>query len=155
MEKKACRKCKKVLPIDSYYAHSRMLDGHLNICIECTKRRVEAYREANLDEVRAYDRLRGRTEDRRKKCREYAAKHPDIAYNAKERWLVNNSEKRKVHIQLGNAVARGDVVKSSKCSECGRRGGRIEAHHPDYSRPFDVIWLCRSCHAKLHRKYKD
>lgn len=155
MEKKTCRKCKKSLPLDSYYVHSQMADGHLNICIECTKRRVEAHREANLDEIRAYDRLRGRTEKRKKKCREYAAKHPQKMRAGQERWLVNNIERRRVHIKLGSAVRSGRIVRASKCSECGKVGGRIEAHHPDYSRPFDVIWLCRQCHAKLHRKYTD
>ena len=28
--------------------------------------------------------------------------------------------------------------------------GRIEAHHTDYSRPYDVIWLCRGHHRDLH-----
>jgi len=31
-----------------------------------------------------------------------------------------------------------------RCSEVG------EAHHPDYTRPLDVIWLCKKHHAGLH-----
>ncbi len=28
---------------------------------------------------------------------------------------------------------------------------KVEAHHPDYSEPLDVIWLCRDHHLELHR----
>jgi hypothetical protein len=27
----------------------------------------------------------------------------------------------------------------------------VEMHHPDYSKPLLVIWLCRPCHLALHK----
>ena len=27
----------------------------------------------------------------------------------------------------------------------------VEKHHPDYSKPLEVIWLCRPCHLALHK----
>ena len=33
---------------------------------------------------------------------------------------------------------------------CGKIG---EAHHPDYSKPLDVIWLCSEHHAQVHKSY--
>ena len=38
-----------------------------------------------------------------------------------------------------------------KCSRCGK-GGRIIAHHPDYTDPLTVEWLCNGCHLKEHRQ---
>jgi hypothetical protein len=32
------------------------------------------------------------------------------------------------------------------CEGCGKEV-RIEKHHPDYTRPLLVIWLCKPCHA--------
>lgn len=48
-------------------------------------------------------------------------------------------------------VRRGKVVRSP-CARCGNP--RVEAHHKDYSRPLDVVWLCRECHLKEHRSVK-
>jgi hypothetical protein len=28
----------------------------------------------------------------------------------------------------------------------------VEAHHPDYSSPLDVVWLCRRHHTDLHMR---
>ena len=27
---------------------------------------------------------------------------------------------------------------------------KVIAHHEDYDKPLDVMWLCRSCHVKRH-----
>ncbi len=47
------------------------------------------------------------------------------------------------------AVADGRLMKPENCSQCGD-GGKINAHHDDYNKPLDVIWLCNRCHTRLH-----
>ena len=36
------------------------------------------------------------------------------------------------------------------CEIC-LKDGPVEAHHEDYSKRFDVEWICSDCHYKLHR----
>jgi hypothetical protein len=57
-------------------------------------------------------------------------------------------ERERAKLTLGNAIRGGHVRRVSRCEECGERAF-TEGHHTDYSRPFYVTWLCRSCHAAL------
>ena len=34
------------------------------------------------------------------------------------------------------------------CQLCGADGQH--RHHPDYDKPYEIVWLCESCHHKLH-----
>ena len=34
------------------------------------------------------------------------------------------------------------------CAICGSAGKH--RHHPDYSKPLDIVWLCAGCHQRLH-----
>ncbi len=52
--------------------------------------------------------------------------------------------------RLHAAVRAGDVAKPDACSGCGGSERGIQAHHEDYSRPLDVVWLCTTCHAQRH-----
>ena len=64
-------------------------------------------------------------------------------------WTEPGTTAYDAHTTLNNAVRDGDVTKPKKCSKCGK-GGRINGHHADYSKPLDVDWVCDSCHQKEH-----
>ena len=38
------------------------------------------------------------------------------------------------------------------CIMCGVIGEH--RHHPDYEKPLEIVWLCESCHHKLHPRNK-
>ena len=33
---------------------------------------------------------------------------------------------------------------------CGKENVMCEGHHTDYSKPYDVMWLCKECHENMH-----
>lgn len=54
--------------------------------------------------------------------------------------------------KLRYAVRIWDVPKPYTCEGCGNRARRLQAHHKDYDKPLEVVWLCRQCHGLAHRK---
>jgi len=61
-------------------------------------------------------------------------------------------KKHRARQKVTNAVASGALQKKDICQLCGS-SEKIEAHHHDYDKPLDVIWLCRICHRMTHRTY--
>jgi ribosomal protein S27AE len=61
-----------------------------------------------------------------------------------------NPERTKTHHKVGWAVKSGKIIRPSNCCACGLPG-KIEAHHKDYFKPFEITWLCKKCHSMLRR----
>jgi len=137
METKKCFKCGEVKPIENFYRHPMMADGRLGKCKECAKKDVKDHRMGNLKKIREYDRARSKTKKRKElaivKQRERRVKHP---------------EKDKAH-RLINYDMRVGKIKKGPCLICGSEDN-IHAHHPDYSKPREIIWLCKDCHFDAH-----
>ena len=59
---KQCFKCKMNKPLDCFYKHSGMADGHLNKCIECAKKDTLDNTSKNSEYYRQYNYNRYRFE---------------------------------------------------------------------------------------------
>lgn len=66
----------------------------------------------------------------------------------KSYFIPEHNEARRV---FNYAVKKGWIEKPKVCPSCKSNKNRIEAHHSDYSKPFQVDWRCSQCHGKLHR----
>ena len=121
-----------------YYKHHQMLDGHLNICKECIKKNAMTRRELSPDKLREYE-LKRRNEANRVAARRKTTKR---RRNEVDGYLS-------AHNAAARAVKAGKLNKPSNCEVCGD-DGRIEAHHNDYSKPLEVVWLCVRCHRRIH-----
>lgn len=56
-------------------------------------------------------------------------------------------EKYKKQLVRGKARYRYKIRQQCSIKYCKDLG---ERHHPDYSKPFDIIWLCRKHHEYVH-----
>ena len=58
-------------------------------------------------------------------------------------------EQYRARAAITNAIQSGLIVRPAICSRCAATG-RIEGHHPDYTEPYEVEWLCTACHSIIH-----
>jgi hypothetical protein len=149
---KGCFKCGETKPLSEFYKHPQMLDGHLNKCKECNKRDVIANRLRRVEYYNAYDRVRTSLPHRKQAKKDYS-KREYVKVNtrvARKNWENTHPERKAASNAVNNAVRDGNLIKLP-CWTCGSL--EVEAHHPDYDSPLDVIWLCTKHHAEVHRDY--
>jgi len=136
---KSCFKCGKSLPLSEFYRHPQMKDGTLNKCKECTKADVRKNYVVNHEVHVAYERKRCKTEVRKVMVAEY-----------QRRGRSRNPHKAVARRLVHDAVKSGRLTKSP-CVFCGNV--KVQAHHHDYSKPLDVVWVCFKCHReKFHNQ---
>lgn len=140
-----CRTCNTDKAAGAFYASNKTR------CKECVCASVAAHRQANLERVRAYDRLRGAMPHRvtaraeYRKTAAYAESHEAAAL----RWSAKHPERKRASVTVGNAVRDGRLMPWPICAvpECV---SKPQGHHPDYDRPLDVVWLCPPHHKQAH-----
>lgn len=171
---KQCNTCKQMLPLSAFHKRPTNRDGLTCRCKQCTSAYSAAYREKKgeqhlsrrrelyalrRDKERAI--LRERYAQDPEKYRELNRKYRERYRNRPWDRLAQQNEYRrakrllepekfKARTALTNAVKAGKIQRRP-CVVCG--GLKSEGHHEDYSKPLDVVWLCRKHHMERHRKY--
>lgn len=79
----------------------------------------------------------------RKKWRDKTDRHSD------RKWYAKNIEKVLAHRKVQYAVSTSAIEKLP-CQICGNI--KSNAHHEDYSKPLEIIWLCATHHREIHDK---
>ena len=140
MSSKECFKCHTVKPLTEFYKHSKMADGHLNKCKECNKNDATSHRNKNLEKIREYDRARGKESKRIKAATEIT-----------RAWRAEDARRNVAHSLVAKAIRNGTLVRQP-CVRCAE--AKSIAHHEDYDKPLDVMWLCQPCHKQRHKELK-
>lgn len=135
---KTCTKCGGTFPRTEFRREPRIKrDGRYPWCFTCDRQQKRKYRYANHDKVLAYEKQNRATERRRAKNAEYQRA-------CKEKY----PERFRARKLLNQAIKRGEIIRPP-CQKCG--APKPHAHHHDYSKPYDVEWLCSTCHYAEHR----
>lgn len=122
---KTCSKCGLTKKLMWFHRDRRSKkDGRVYKCRACSKKYKAAWYKENLERAREYDRLRGNRKHKR------------------------DPVKVKAGQILCNAVRCGKITRGP-CAVCGCTEN-IDGHHEDYSKPLEVIWLCRKHHREHH-----
>lgn len=147
---KHCKTCNQDKPDGEFYSSSPTR------CKECFKAKVKDYQLRNAEVVRAKDKARSNRPERVAAREAYLkTEHgKERSAAARRAWAKRNPEKRTAHNILNAAVRDGKIIKPKRCGRCGG-GGRIHAHHHDYTRPLAVDWLCSPCHRAEHKEEHD
>lgn len=142
-----CKSCLLDLPDANFYSSNKVR------CKECIKASVRLNRLAKIDYYRAYDR--GRANDF-KRLEARTAYRQTEAFRishaaAAKRWDVANALRKKASTVVSNALRDGRLDRQP-CFICG---APAQAHHPDYSAPLAVTWLCAEHHAQAHKEHRE
>ena len=123
---KRCCRCKVEKELNEFHNCNSTKDGRQYVCKICQKE----YEQRN-----------------RERRKEYQKQYHNQYYH-------RTPEKHKARNILNSAVKSGKIHKPVYCSSCDS-DRHLEAHHTDYSKPLEVMWLCRSCHVDLHNKIRE
>lgn len=119
---KTCSKCHKILEIAEFRIKSdkKNKPRYSAQCNECTRE----YQRKKRSESSSY-------------------------LSATYRWKKDHHQEFLAHKLVLKAVKSGKIKRPECCSLCGKVC-TPQAHHVDYLKPLEVMWLCPSCHKKQH-----
>lgn len=86
-------------------------------------------------------------ERRRELTKAYFKKHPD-AKRLKAARYRNRYPERALAVDRVHKALKAGKLREMPCEKC--LDVRVHAHHDDYSKPLDVMWLCQKHHLEVH-----
>ncbi len=158
MTEKPCIDCGEVKPLDEFYRHPRMSDGHLNSCKDCRK----AYQRSRPYD-KEHERRRNQTEERKKyhaaNLKRWRRENPlkAAAQRDRSRALRLNCEGSYTIEEFGALCEKY----GNACLRCGDRDAPLT---PDHVVPLSLggsNWitniqpLCRRCNSWKNARVMD
>lgn len=111
------------------------------------------YREKNNDKIVARRRRPEAREKMKILVKKWQEKNKERVNENLRRWKKDNRFTENARSLVAKAIRRGKIIRPHKCSQC-KKECIPDGHHTDYSKPLEVIWLCKICHMKGHGKLK-
>lgn len=148
---KRCNDCGIEKPLSGFSPTGNPGGGYRSYCKACAVKRTAGWSRRNPEKFRAGKRDRWarhkdriNAERRAKRAEARAAREEEKRRGVPRRVLANRAQAR-----VAYALKAGILIREP-CEVCGSE--RVHAHHPDYSRPLDVAWLCARHHRARHEE---
>jgi hypothetical protein len=142
---KYCSKCCVLKEEKEFSKLKQNKDGMHCHCKECHNLYNRKYNKI-------YRQTEKYKESRKKDDKNYYRRHPEKFYEATKRMRKKYPQKYKARGIVNDALHYKKISKLP-CEVCGEL--KVEAHHEDYNKPLDIIWLCIKHHKDLHKKQKQ
>lgn len=126
VESRQCCGCRQTKPASAFWRDKSKTCGLSTYCKECMKAQYRNRRFPRLKDNPSYQA------SHRAAQRTYAENHPEVTLAHRK------------------ARTHRDKIKSKHCEHCGTTDGKLHMHHPDHSRPLEVVTLCVRCHEEAH-----
>ena len=140
MKQKICPGCKKAKPLtkEYYYRNRSMKDGFMRLCKDCHNVYCDDYKNRNPHIHRMVDK--NYSQNNRVKINEKMRR-------LRTKWKIERPETISARSKTSTAIKNGSLIREG-CLVCGEKS---QAHHEDYFKPLDIVWLCRHHHKLRHR----
>ena len=152
METKTCSRCRKCLPLNAFYRGQYW-------CRQCKKETRHVYMRRYLDKKKGDPEQRKKYAKLYRKRRVYWKEYytrPEVKKRnaANQRRYSHDPVLRIKHMArwIFRRAKNTGKIKSQSCAECGTLPA--QGHHPNYSKPLLIVWLCDRCHRKKHMELK-
>lgn len=140
-----CTGCNLRLSADDFYP------SNSNRCKLCLREYGRKYRAGIAVLVAASKPAdwKRKTLDRAEYMRKWHADRPGYQTAKKRDWYERNPDRARARRLYRSALKAGKLV-CQPCEVCG--AAEVDGHHEDYSKPLEVVWLCRQHHLEVHQR---
>jgi hypothetical protein len=140
---KICTKCNT--EINEFYK------SYPSVCKSCVKKSSVKWKKENPESISVHRANRSDEQARYYQIWYSRGKRlrTDRQLECIARWQHNNKEKVYAQVKLNRAVRAGEIIAPLRCNVCFEEK-KLVAHHNDYDKPLEVLWVCYSCHKKIH-----
>jgi hypothetical protein len=138
-DKMICKRCGEEKNIIDFPVCSKKKNGenyYRKVCKVCYCDSVHKWNKENNDKHNA-------------NARKSYMNHKDETLHKVKVYRMNNPQKKHAVNLINSNIRSGSIIRLKSCEICGN-GGNIQGHHPDYNEPLRVVWVCVSCHRKIH-----
>jgi len=139
---KVCSSCGLKKPLSEFNKNRNNKDGLQDKCRSCFSKYNKARYWANPERFK-------------KDVCEYRETNLENIFATRMEMCEKNPTEKNAREAISLAVKLGHMEKPDHCYGCGNTERRLTAHHADYSKPLEVVWVCGRCHRHLDANRRE
>ncbi len=136
--KKCTGSCKSIKNESEFYSKRSQ-------CKICYKEYQSSFRRENAESTK---KIRAKNYKKSMMDDEF---HNDRIFRSREDRRIN-PEKKRAQMAIYHRIESGRIIRPDNCSSC-KKDCKPHAHHEDYNKKFDIVFLCGSCHQFWHKDH--